>query len=123
VSAGGEIGWLIVGGVVWGFSLVWVLAFVVVFDENAAMKNTFSDDDDVLFEVARDVEPLVVRVPAGRSKVFRRYDRDQSFLLPPSLDDWLPQDHTARFVAEVVDELLDLSVIYDSYVEASGALP
>jgi hypothetical protein len=58
VSAGGEIGWLIVGGVVWGFSLVWVLAFVVVFDENAAMKNTFSDDDDVLFEVARDVEPL-----------------------------------------------------------------
>jgi hypothetical protein len=69
---------LIVGGVVWGFSLVWVLAFVVVFDENAAMKNNFSDDDDVLFEVARDVEPLVVRVPAGRSKVFRRYDRDQS---------------------------------------------
>jgi transposase len=66
---------------------------------------------------------LVVRVPAGRSKVFRRYDRDQSFLLPPSLDDWLPQDHTARFVAEVVDELLDLSVIYDSYVEASGAPP
>jgi hypothetical protein len=58
VSAGGEIGWLIVGGVVWGFSLVWVLAFVVVFDENAAMKNNFSDDDDVLFEVARDVEPL-----------------------------------------------------------------
>ena len=49
---------MIVGGVVWGFSLVWVLAFVVVFDENAAMKNTFSDDDDVLFEVARDVEPL-----------------------------------------------------------------
>ncbi len=73
---------MIVGGVVWGFSLVWVLAFVVVFDENAAMKNNFSDDDDdddVLFEVARDVEPLVVRVPAGRSKVFRRYDRDQSF--------------------------------------------
>ena len=58
MSAGGEIGWLIVGGVVWGFSLVWVLAFVVVFDENAAMKNNFSDDDDVLFEVARDVEPL-----------------------------------------------------------------
>jgi transposase len=43
--------------------------------------------------------------------------------MPPSLDDWLPQDHTARFVAEVVDELLDLSVVYDSYVEASGAPP
>ncbi len=79
--------------------------------------------DDVLFEVADDDEPLVVKVPAGRSKVFRRYDPTQSFLLPPSLDDWLPQDHTARFISEVVDELLDLSVVYDSYVEASGAPP
>ena len=87
------------------------------------MMMSFSRWPETLSLWARDVEPLVVRVPAGRSKVFRRYDRDQSFLLPPSLDDWLPQDHTARFVAEVVDELLDLSVIYDSYVEASGALP
>ena len=65
----------------------------------------------------------VVRVPAGRSKVFRRYDPDQSFLLPPSLDDWLAEDHTARFIAEAVDEMLDLSSIYDSYVEAVGAPP
>jgi transposase len=79
--------------------------------------------DDALFEIGDDDEPVVVRVPAGRSKVFRRYDPDQSFLMPPSLDDWLPQDHTARFVAEVVDDLLDLSVVYDSYVEASGAPP
>ena len=77
--------------------------------------------DDALFEIGDDDEAVVVRVPAGRSKVFRRYDPDQSFLMPPSLDDWLPQDHTARFVAEVVDGLLDLSVVYDSYVEASGA--
>ena len=54
--------------------------------------------------------------------MFRRYDRDQSFLMPPSLDEWLPQDHTARFIDETV-ELLDLSAIYDSYVEASGAPP
>ncbi len=79
--------------------------------------------DDVLFEVGDEGEPLVVKVPAGRSKVFRRYDPSQSFLLPPSIDDWLPEDHTARFVSEVVDELLDLSVVYDSYVEASGAPP
>ena len=83
----------------------------------------YNSGDDALFEIGDDDEPVVVRVPAGRSKVFRRYDPDQSFLMPPSLDDWLPQDHTARFVAEVVDGLLDLSVIYDSYVEASGAPP
>jgi len=82
-----------------------------------------SSGDDTLFEVTDGGEPGVVGVPAGRSKVFRRYDPGQSFLMPPSLDDWLPQDHTARFVAEVVDELLDLSVVYDSYVEASGAPP
>jgi transposase len=78
--------------------------------------------DETLFEMAGDGEPSV-RAPAGRSKVFRRYDQSQSFLLPPSLDDWLPQDHTARFISEVVDELLDLTVVYDSYVEASGAPP
>ncbi|MFV1971885.1 MAG: IS1182 family transposase [Acidimicrobiia bacterium] len=83
-----------------------------------------NNSDDALFEIADDgPEPAVVKAPAGRSKVFRAYDRDQSFLMPPSLDEWLPQDHTARFIAEVVDELLDLSAVYDSYVEASGAPP
>jgi len=79
--------------------------------------------DDVLFEVVGGGEPSVAKTPAGRSKVFRHYDPTQSFLLPPSLDDWLPEDHTARFIAEVVDNQLDLSVIYDSYVESSGAPP
>jgi len=51
------------------------------------------------------------------------YDPSQGFLLPPSLDDWLPEDHEARFIAEVVDDLLDLSVIYASYTTADGALP
>jgi transposase len=99
----------------------WVLAFVVGFGENPGMSD--NSGDETLFEVTDGGEPAAVRVPAGRSKVFRGYDPDQSFLMPPSLDDWLPQDHTARFVAEVVDELLDLSVVYDSYVEASGAPP
>ncbi len=100
---------------------MWVLAFVVGFGENGGMHN---NSDDALFEIPDDdVEPVVVKAPAGRSKVFRSYNPDQSFLMPPSLDDWLPQDHTARFIAEVVDDLLDLSVIYDSYVVASGAPP
>jgi transposase len=82
-----------------------------------------NNSDDALFEIGdNDVEPVVVKAPAGRSKVFRAYDRDQSFLMPPSLDEWLPQDHTARFIAETV-ELLDLSVVYDSYVSACGAPP
>ncbi len=104
-----------------GVSLVWILAIRVWFDDNVGMKNNNSADA-TLFEVTADDEPSV-RVPAGRLKVFRRYDPTQPFLLPPSLDDWLPQDHTARLVSEVVDELLDLSVVYDSYVEASGAPP
>jgi hypothetical protein len=60
--------------------------------------------DDALFEIGDDDEPVVVRVPAGRSKVFRRYDPDQSFLMPPSLDDWLPQDHTARWASPRIVE-------------------
>ena len=41
-------------------------------------------------------------------------DRDQELLLPPSLKDWLPDDHLAWFVLESVDEL-DLSDFYASY--------
>jgi hypothetical protein len=36
---------------------------------------------------------------------------NQVLLLPPSLDAWLPEDHLARFVADLVDEVLDLSPI------------
>jgi transposase len=32
-------------------------------------------------------------------------DRTQTFLLPPCLDDWVPQDHPVRFIAEFVDSL------------------
>jgi transposase len=41
-------------------------------------------------------------------------DRDQELLLPPSLKDWLPDDHLAWFVLDAVDEL-DLSDFYASY--------
>jgi transposase len=41
-------------------------------------------------------------------------DRKTDYLLPPSLDDWLNEDHLARFVVEVVDQL-DLSNLTRQY--------
>ena len=34
---------------------------------------------------------------------FRAVDRDQQFLMPPSMAEWLPEDHLAWFVVDVVD--------------------
>ena len=48
------------------------------------------------------------------NKRFRVCSLDQQFLLPPSLQDWLPEGHLARFIADVVNEL-DLSAIYATY--------
>lgn len=36
---------------------------------------------------------------------FKEYNRDQLFLFPPSLHDFLPKNHLARVINEVVDEL------------------
>jgi hypothetical protein len=41
----------------------------------------------------------------------READRDQLFLLPPSVADWLPENHLAFFVLDVVSEL-DLDAFY-----------
>ena len=43
-------------------------------------------------------------------------DRDQELLLPPSLREWLPEDHLAWFVLDAVDEI-DLSAFYGGYRE------
>ena len=45
---------------------------------------------------------------------FKEYNQDQLFLFPPSLHDFLPKDHLARVINEVVDEL-DLRELYDRY--------
>jgi transposase len=45
---------------------------------------------------------------------FRPIDRQTGFLLPPSVDEWLPEKHLARFVVEVIDGL-DLRVMRGSY--------
>ena len=45
---------------------------------------------------------------------FRLINRDMDFLMPPSVDEWLPQRHLARFVVEVI-EGLDLRAMTGSY--------
>ena len=52
-------------------------------------------------------------------KCFRSAHVNQALLLPPSLHDWLPEKHLARFLVDVVDAL-DLGAIYDSYEEKDG---
>ncbi|WP_079161861.1 IS1182 family transposase [Streptomyces fodineus] len=74
-----------------------------------------------------EVEPVEKKQPQGRpasvDKTFRDFDPHQVLLLPPSLDDWLPEDHLARFVADLVDEVLDLSPILANYTEKRGYPP
>jgi transposase len=52
-------------------------------------------------------------------KIFKRYSQDQNFLLPPSLDEFVPEDHEVRIINEVVDTL-DLSPLL-SWYEGGGA--
>ncbi|WP_251963945.1 IS1182 family transposase [Salinibacter ruber] len=45
---------------------------------------------------------------------FRSVDRQMPYLMPPSLEEWLPEDHLARFVVETV-ETLDTTVLEKAY--------
>lgn len=55
-------------------------------------------------------------------KPYRPYQPNQSYLLPPSLDEWLPESHTARLVSEIVDQL-DLAPIFASYEKETRGYP
>lgn len=52
-------------------------------------------------------------------KRFKEYAPEQSYLLPPSLKDWLPEGHLVYFVSELVKEL-DLSEIVGQYSDGRG---
>lgn len=56
------------------------------------------------------------------AKVFRPFDPEQQLLLPPSLNDWLPEDHLARFVEDLLRRL-DLSAITSPYEEEERGYP
>jgi transposase len=53
-------------------------------------------------------------------KTFKPYTPDQLLLLPPALQDWLPEDHLARFLSDVVDHALDLTPILAAYEIGDG---
>jgi transposase len=57
------------------------------------------------------------------AKTYRPYVPEQDLLLPPSLRDWLPDDHLAYFVSDLIDQL-DLSAITLVYEDNErGQLP
>ncbi len=55
-------------------------------------------------------------------KSYRRYLPDQEFLLPPSLRDWLPENHLVYFVSDVIDNL-NLSAMDAVYGEEQRGQP
>jgi transposase len=56
------------------------------------------------------------------AKRYRVYEPDQLFLMPPSLREWLPEDHLAYFVSDLVDDL-DLSEIETLYEDEERGQP
>lgn len=83
--------------------------------------------DDGLFDAANlehvEISEPVPDANAGVNKRFRAFVPNQVMLVPPSLDEWLPENHLSRFIAELVDTELDLSRFYASYGNAKGFPP
>ena len=62
----------------------------------------------------------LVHQGSGGMSNFREVDRQTGFVLPPSVDEWLPGQHLARFVVEVV-ESLDLRAMTGDYRGSGSA--
>ena len=56
------------------------------------------------------------------AKTYRPYVPEQDLLLPPSLRDWLPENHLAYFVSDLTDQL-DLSAITAGYEDEERGYP
>jgi transposase len=56
------------------------------------------------------------------ARTYRPYLPEQDLLLPPSLRDWLPEDHLAYFVSDLIDQL-DLSAITTVYEDEERGYP
>ena len=85
-------------------------------------------DSDGLFPVTdlEHVDLVVddgVEAGAGVNKRFRAFEPAAVMLVPPSLDEWLPQNHLSRFIADIVETQLDLKKFYASYAKSKGQPP
>ncbi len=56
------------------------------------------------------------------AKTYRPYVPEQDLLLPPSLREWLPEDHLAFFVSDLIDQL-DVSAITSVYEDEDRGYP
>lgn len=54
---------------------------------------------------------------------FRRWETGQALLLPPAVDDFVPEDHPARLVRDLVERELDLREILNAYEGRRGQPP
>ena len=68
-------------------------------------------------------EPISLFRGIASMRRFVQIDRETDYLLPPSVDEWLPTNHLAQFVVEVIDPL-DLSRLTGAYAgRGSAAAP
>src|SRR5215210_8952644 len=57
------------------------------------------------------------------TKHFRPWKVDEAWLLPPSVQEFVPEGHAAHLVRDIVAEELDLSAILSTYTEPRGYPP
>ena len=56
------------------------------------------------------------------SKYFRPWSIDQTLLLPPNVQDFVPKGHVSRFIVELVRESLDLKEIMGKQESPVGSV-
>jgi transposase len=65
---------------------------------------------------------MSVAIMTFMGKTYREYEPDQQFLMPPSLQDWLPEGHLVYFISDLVDDM-DLSGIEGWYEREDRGQP